>query len=222
MNDLPVNLFANPAWNALQTKHRHLAVSAGDACRYPADIAPFAAVAVACAAPLEQLQSLLVPGDPVWLVGNSYPNVAGLSLEATLETLQMVLPEKVIPSDPTVEIIRLSDANAPEMVALTNLAFPGFFRMRTMITTLPKCLPRSFRIERMLIAGEIRWLHCYSLTRIAGLFLTDDFQVVQSTLEVLSHHFVQVHEETHDFYEIGRSCRASSKSPTLKRRQIQV
>ena len=66
--------------SSLQTKHRHLAVSAGDACRYPAGIAPFAAI---------------------------------------------------IPSDPKAEIIRLCGANAPEMVALTNLAFPGLFRIRT-------------------------------------------------------------------------------------------
>ncbi len=47
----------------------------------------------------------------------------------------MVLPEKVIVPDPTpkpsIEILQLSDANAQEMVALTTLAFPGFFRERT-------------------------------------------------------------------------------------------
>ena len=39
----------------------------------------------------------------------------------------MVLPEEVTPPGPTTEIVHLSDANAPEMVALTTLAFPGFF-----------------------------------------------------------------------------------------------
>ena len=43
----------------------------------------------------------------------------------------MMLPEEVVPPDPTIEIARLSDANAAEMVALTDLAFPGFFRKRT-------------------------------------------------------------------------------------------
>ncbi len=33
--------------------------------------------------------------------------------------------------DPSIEIARLSGANAGEMVALTDLAFPGFFRRRT-------------------------------------------------------------------------------------------
>jgi hypothetical protein len=62
MDDLPERLFANPVWHALQTKHRHLAVSAGNACRYPTQVAPFAAVAAPGSADLEQLQSILVPG----------------------------------------------------------------------------------------------------------------------------------------------------------------
>jgi predicted GNAT family acetyltransferase len=43
----------------------------------------------------------------------------------------MVLPEEITPPGPTTETVRLSDANALEMVALTTLAFPGYFRKRT-------------------------------------------------------------------------------------------
>jgi GNAT superfamily N-acetyltransferase len=43
----------------------------------------------------------------------------------------MVLPEDVTPPDPVFEIVPLSCANASEMVALTDVAFPGFFRSRT-------------------------------------------------------------------------------------------
>jgi predicted GNAT family acetyltransferase len=131
MNDLPEHLFRNPAWHALTTRHRRLALSVGDACRYPANVAPFAAVAAPTAVALQQLSSLLAPGESVWLIGEDYPQVPGLSFEDTLECLQMVLPEQITPPDPTIEIVRLSDADAPEMVALTTLAFPGFFRERT-------------------------------------------------------------------------------------------
>jgi predicted GNAT family acetyltransferase len=131
MNDLPASLFTNPAWHALQTKHRHLAVSAGDACRYPAEVAPFVAVARPSAVALEHLDSLLAPGEHTWLIGESYPCVPELSFQETLECLQMILPEEVTPPDPTIDIVSLSDANATEMVTLTNLAFPGFFRKRT-------------------------------------------------------------------------------------------
>jgi predicted GNAT family acetyltransferase len=125
------DLFANPAWHALHTIHRHFAVSAGDACRYPADVAPFAAVTTPSIQALQQLHSLLTPGESVWLIGESYPPTSSLSFEESLECLQMVLPQEILPPSPPAEIVQLSNADAPEMVALTNLAFPGFFRSRT-------------------------------------------------------------------------------------------
>jgi len=131
MNNLPDSLFANPVWHALQTKHRHLAVSEGNACRYPAEVVPFAAVAAPTSVALQQLHSLLAPGEFLWLIGGNYPHLPELRFEETLECLQMTLPEEVVPPDPTIEIASLSDANATEMVALTDLAFPGFFRRRT-------------------------------------------------------------------------------------------
>jgi ribosomal protein S18 acetylase RimI-like enzyme len=143
MIDLPEILFANPVWHALQAKHRHLAVGAGDACRYPADVAPFAAVSGPSLGALQELLSLLAPDESVWLVGESYPQVPGISFEQTLECLQMVLPEEVTPDEKRAataidealgegnEIVRLTAADAPDMVALTNVAFPGFFRART-------------------------------------------------------------------------------------------
>jgi predicted GNAT family acetyltransferase len=129
--NVPGNLFANPVWHALQTMHRRFALSAGEACRYPTDVAPFAAVATPSTTALQQLHSLLTPGESVWLVGERYPSVPELSFEETLVCLQMTLPEAVPQASPTVEVVPLSNANAPEMVALTDLAFPGFFRSRT-------------------------------------------------------------------------------------------
>ncbi len=67
----------------------------------------------------------------MWLIGARYPRGTELVFGETLECLQMVLEEGVTPPDPTIEIVPLSDANAAEMVALTNIAFPGFFRSRT-------------------------------------------------------------------------------------------
>lgn len=131
MTDLPESLFANPVWSALHTKHRHFALTAGDACRYPADVAPFAAVASPSADALLQLHSLLAPGESVWIVGESHPQPAKLAFEQTLLCLQMVLPAELVPPASTIEILPLSNDHAPEMVALTDLAFPGFFRSRT-------------------------------------------------------------------------------------------
>ena len=133
MSDLPEDLFANPVWHALHTRHRHFAESAGDACRYPADVAPFAAVDTPTTSALQSLHSLLVPGEYVWLIGESYPSIADLPCAGTIECLQMVLPEAVTPPDPNPVIVPLSCTHASEMVALTDIAFPGFFRLRTCV-----------------------------------------------------------------------------------------
>jgi predicted GNAT family acetyltransferase len=131
VDDLPESLFLNPIWHALQTRHRHFAKSTADACRYPGDVVPFAAVASPSAASLQQLHSLLAPGESTWLIGPQYPQVPELLREEALECLQMVLPEKVKPPELTSSIVKLPDTAAPEMVALTTLAFPGYFRART-------------------------------------------------------------------------------------------
>jgi predicted GNAT family acetyltransferase len=131
MTNLPEILFSNPVWHALQTKHRHFAVTAGDACRYPADVAPFAAVTTSSATALQQLASLLVPEESVWIFDEERPSAPELNVIETLKCLQMVLPNEVNPPDATMDIVPLSADDAPEMVALTTLAFPGFFRGRT-------------------------------------------------------------------------------------------
>jgi ribosomal protein S18 acetylase RimI-like enzyme len=127
--EMPTDVFANPVWHALQTKHRRFAISAGEAYRYPGDVAPFAAMAAPSHQAMLQLRSLLLPGESVWLVGENHPPIAGVSFDGTLACLQMMLPEEVKPPHAEEETVLLHDAE--EMVALTDLAFPGFFRSRT-------------------------------------------------------------------------------------------
>lgn len=131
MTDLPERLFLNPVWHALHTKHRELAVEAGEACRYPADVAPFAAVEKASASAMRELASLLVPGEAVWVFAEEYLGVPELRWIETLKCLQMVLPEEVTPPEREMDLAPLSAEDGPAMVALTDVAFPGFFRSRT-------------------------------------------------------------------------------------------
>jgi ribosomal protein S18 acetylase RimI-like enzyme len=130
MSELPESLFANPILTALQTRHRHFARWAGDACRYPGDVAPFAAVMAPGEKALRDLSSLLDEGESVWIVGENYLRVPELVFEAPLPCLQMVLEQGALPAA-TSEIERLTDDDAHDMVTLTDLAFPGFFRPRT-------------------------------------------------------------------------------------------
>jgi ribosomal protein S18 acetylase RimI-like enzyme len=124
-------LLANPVWHALQTQHAQLAIARDGACRYPSDVAPFGAVAEPDRQNLRALHSLLLPGESIWIYDEADPSVEGLRCVERYACLQMVLPAAVgVPAD-IPECESLSGAHADEMVALTDIAFPGFFRHRT-------------------------------------------------------------------------------------------
>ena len=129
---LPPALYSNPVWHSLTGAHRHLAVGEGAALRYPRDVAPFAAVADAGPDALAGLHALLAPHESVWvfLPPDAAP-VDGLAVETTLECLQMALPGGISAPPIASGLVVLGASAAPEMVALTDLAFPGFFRPRT-------------------------------------------------------------------------------------------
>ena len=128
---LPERIFADPVWHALESTHRRFAVSLGEARRYPADIIPFAAVASPTQQAFDQLRSLLAPGESIWIFGLADSSVPGLFIEQKLDCYQMVLPPTAELPATNAEVRQLSCDCAPEMVELTNLAFPGFFRDRT-------------------------------------------------------------------------------------------
>lgn len=134
---LPEDMFVNPVWHALQTRQRRFARYAGEACKYESDVAPFAAVGAPHAEASRQLSSLLAPGEVVYMMGEPPLEVAGLVLKGTVAGLQMVFPERS-PHGPArlwrqeaVEVVSLSCNDAADMVELTEIAFPGYFRIRT-------------------------------------------------------------------------------------------
>jgi ribosomal protein S18 acetylase RimI-like enzyme len=129
MDTLPADLFTDPAWHALTSQHSHLAVIEGDARRYPVNVAPFAALAKPTELAMWELHSLLAPGEYVWLFGTHYPQLPELVNEGTLECVQMVLTRELDVELPAIDLLSGEDADA--MVALTDVAFPGFFRSHT-------------------------------------------------------------------------------------------
>jgi ribosomal protein S18 acetylase RimI-like enzyme len=131
MSELPDSLFLNPVWHALQGPHRHLALIEGRACRYPADVVPFAAIEAPSAAALDELRSLLVVGESIWVADYGRWAAPGIAVVDGLECVQMVLPRTIEAPAPGRAVMPLTGANAHEMVALTDLAFPGFFRPAT-------------------------------------------------------------------------------------------
>lgn len=123
----------DPVWNALATEHKCFAVGTARARRYPAAMAPFAAVADHSQANWAALKDVMAPGDHVYLVGAQPACTNGLKVGAPLNTHQMVWPlhKPIEPDRDEASIVPMTAADADAMVALTTLAFPGFFRERT-------------------------------------------------------------------------------------------
>ncbi len=121
----------NPFWSSLRSRHRHIAQVAGEAARFPAEYAPFLGVAHAGADVAEALALLVAPGESVYVLGVA-PRVPGVwRLDAFGDLAQMVCPSPIdMPDGP--DIIELSETHRADVLALTALVYPHYFRPRTM------------------------------------------------------------------------------------------
>jgi ribosomal protein S18 acetylase RimI-like enzyme len=121
----------NPFWSSLQTRHRTIAVCAGNAARYPAQFAPFVGVANADVDASASLARLIGPEESLLLLGVAPRISKGWTLEAFQPLAQMIrtAPIAVIDGPP---IIELSAAHRADVLALTALVYPHYFRERTM------------------------------------------------------------------------------------------
>jgi GNAT superfamily N-acetyltransferase len=169
-------MFRNPIWQALTTDHAALAQGGDLARRYPADVLPFCAVAQPGEEAMLALGELVAAGEPSYLCtdGETPFAVPGLTLSRPLPVLQMLWPtdrardaagdaqpssDAQPPGNAQPTIDALTAADAPAMVGLTDVAFPGLFRPRTHV------LGNYFGIradgELIAMAGERFSLHGY-------------------------------------------------------------
>jgi ribosomal protein S18 acetylase RimI-like enzyme len=199
MSELPEPLFSNPVWHALLGPHRHLAILEGNACRYPADVAPFAAIAAPTDQTLGELRSLLTPEESAWIVdyGRAAP---GLKITDSLPCLQMVLPHHVDLPPRSAEVVPLSAAHAQEMVVLTDLAFPGFFRSKTYRMGY-YC---GIRVDGELVAmgGERLWLAGFP--ELSGLCTHPSYRGKGLATDIIGH-LVERHRHRglHSWLHVG-------------------
>lgn len=121
----------NPIWHSLMTRHAGLAITADGAARYPADIAPFGGVGSGTPHAAVQLASLIPDGASLYLAGVAPPAPPGWVLRPERPMLQMVCNARV-PGTRGPDVTRLGAAARDDMLALTALVFPGFFRARTL------------------------------------------------------------------------------------------
>jgi GNAT superfamily N-acetyltransferase len=127
------NPFDGLIWNALSTEHARFAIAHRGARRYPAEVAPFVALADESAGTFAQLEELLAPGERVYIIGTRPQATETLAVGDSLRTFQMLGPSRTpsVGRGNEFNPVRLDAADARAMVALTDTAFPGFFRPRT-------------------------------------------------------------------------------------------
>lgn len=121
----------NPFWSSLRTRHRALAQRVDDVARFPPDVAPFLGVANADVDATEAIASLVAADESVYLLGVAPNAVDGWRLEALPDLAQMICTEP-IPVIDGPDVIALSEAHRHDVLALTALVYPHYFRARTM------------------------------------------------------------------------------------------
>lgn len=121
----------NPFWAALYSRHRAIAHVVGDVARYPPEFAPFLGVKENGACVDEALTALVAPGESVYLLGVAPAVPRGWRMQVFRPLAQMVCAAPIDANEGP-EIVRLGEAQRADVLALTALVYPHYFRERTM------------------------------------------------------------------------------------------
>lgn len=131
MTQLDAHPLDNPIWSSLAMRHSHFRLGGARACRYRADIAPFAAIADEAPVTWQALHGLLGRDEQLSLFERKpidVPPVFEVERPGVLQ--QMVLVRISGESADTTGITRLSNADAAEMRELALRTKPGPFLAR--------------------------------------------------------------------------------------------
>ena len=121
----------NPIHSALRTLHHGFAMQSGVALRYPAAIAPFFAVPDAQSDIDDAVDALIAPVETVYLLGVAPRRINDAKLHAFGNLAQMVCdaPLQALDGPP---IVPLGQEHRDDVLALTALVYPHYFRPHTM------------------------------------------------------------------------------------------
>lgn len=121
----------NPFFSALSTLHGSFALGQSGVLRYPADVAPFLGLADASVPVAEAFEALVPEGDTALLLGIAPQALPARWQLQPLDTLlQMTCDHPLaLPDGP--DIIELTSAHRADLLALTALVYPHYFRPRT-------------------------------------------------------------------------------------------
>jgi ribosomal protein S18 acetylase RimI-like enzyme len=161
----------NPVWSSLTSHHAALAQTSGRARRYPADVAPFVGVAPGDDDALADVERLVNPGEQVCFVGFAPRLDSGWHVEESVPIAQMVRDEPLdVPGGPPA-IELASEREVADMLALTALVYPHYFRPRTIAMGRYFGIYDGDRLAAM--AGER--MHCEGHREISAVCTHPDF-----------------------------------------------
>ncbi len=127
---VPGHSLDNPVWSALLGHHARFAKRVGAAARYEPDVAPFVAVEDAALRTADMLVDLIAPGELLYGVGPLPGASSRLQVEDHGPLAQMVWTTCFdAPTDAPVTI--LTNTHLADMLELTALVYPAYFRPRT-------------------------------------------------------------------------------------------
>jgi predicted GNAT family acetyltransferase len=125
------HLLDRPVWNALTSGWAKFALGGPKAIQLAPEYGPFAATVDRSPESLAAL-ALCTPSEhDLWIVEtDDFPPPPGLTLVTRAPVVQMVASD-VSASPPNFEVVALTEADAPEMLALARLTKPGPFTVAT-------------------------------------------------------------------------------------------
>ena len=126
----------NPIWQSLITTHEHFAEIHGKARKFPHEVSVLSGLPEPTPENYDSLAAMMRPGERVGMFLEDPPDPpAPWAIDRTCPLLQMLCEKRsAFPNAPPAmhpEFIRLTEADVPEMLALTKLTNPGPFGART-------------------------------------------------------------------------------------------
>lgn len=122
----------NPVWHSLTTCHSRFAIGKKLAKKYPDLIAPFVGVGDTTREAFAELEQLVSEDELVYLMGFEEPFPTQLHIEHHAPITQMTAQRRTVAADIAENVLILTVSDAPDMLALIELTFPGYFRSRTL------------------------------------------------------------------------------------------
>jgi len=167
-----MNALDRPVWASL-THAPHLAVGDHLAKRYRRDVNLFASACDDSIASLAALRGLVTEGESVFVL--QVPAICvpdGLLVVRAAQGVQMLAERPIAREDGDCAVVELGEADAPEMLALVQLAEPGPFLTRT--HTMGRFI--GVRINGRLAAMAGERMRFPGFTEVSGVCTHPDFR----------------------------------------------